>query len=62
MLLTFTHYHVLIVHCRRQDWLTIPKGWLCYLAPELMRRLSPGGQENDLPFSPATDIFAFGYV
>ncbi|XP_058814779.1 kinase suppressor of Ras 2 isoform X2 [Topomyia yanbarensis] len=43
--------------------LGIPSGWLCYLAPELMRKLTsyrPVG--GDLPFSKASDIFAFGTV
>ena len=48
---------------RRGDWLTIPKGWLCYLSPEIMRSLKPGDQKNDdLPFSAASDVFAFGLV
>lgn len=48
---------------RKGEWLTIPKGWLCYLAPEVIRSLKAGSrQENDnLPFSRASDIYAFGY-
>ncbi|XP_053200898.1 kinase suppressor of Ras 2-like [Panonychus citri] len=50
----------------KSDFLTIPKGWLCYLAPELIRSLRADGDVpqdlEDLPFSPATDIFAFGTV
>lgn len=48
---------------RKGEWLTIPKGWLCYLAPEVIRSLRAGSrQENDnLPFSRASDIYAFGY-
>uniref|UniRef100_A0A182N9Z2 Uncharacterized protein n=1 Tax=Anopheles dirus TaxID=7168 RepID=A0A182N9Z2_9DIPT len=43
--------------------LGIPGGWLCYLAPELMRNLTPYRPiEGDLPFSKASDIFAFGTV
>lgn len=46
---------------RHSDKLTVPKGWLCYLAPEIIRILSPYSHENlDLPFSFSTDIFAFG--
>jgi len=45
------------------DCLSIPPGWLCYLAPELMLRLTPTQQlESDLPFSKASDIYAFGTV
>ena len=41
--------------------LTIPRGWLCYLAPEIIQSLKPGDQDNDnLPFSAASDVFAFG--
>ncbi|KAG8179292.1 hypothetical protein JTE90_024141 [Oedothorax gibbosus] len=49
---------------RKGEWLTIPKGWLCYLAPEVIRSLRAGSQqENDnLPFSRASDIYAFGTV
>uniref|UniRef100_A0A182MLV2 Uncharacterized protein n=1 Tax=Anopheles culicifacies TaxID=139723 RepID=A0A182MLV2_9DIPT len=43
--------------------LGIPGGWLCYLAPELMRNLTPYRPvEGDLPFSKASDIYAFGTV
>jgi kinase suppressor of Ras 2 len=48
---------------RKGDWLTIPKGWLCYLAPEVIRHLRAGDQDSeDLPFSQAADVFAFGTV
>ncbi|KAI1293633.1 Kinase suppressor of Ras 1 [Halotydeus destructor] len=48
---------------RKGDWLTIPKGWLCYLAPEVIRSLKAGDQEGeDLPVSTASDVFAFGTV
>lgn len=48
--------------CRKGDWLTIPKGWLCYLAPEVIRSLrADQNQENEeLDFTTATDVFAFG--
>lgn len=43
--------------------LGIPSGWLCYLAPELMRKLtSYRPVDEDLPFSKSSDIFAFGTV
>ncbi|KAL1479640.1 hypothetical protein MTO96_051698 [Rhipicephalus appendiculatus] len=49
---------------RKGDWLTIPQGWLCYLAPEVVRCLRAGNQHDadDLPFATASDIYAFGTV
>lgn len=41
------------------DSLGIPPGWLCYLAPELIRALTPHASLH-LPFSKATDVYAFG--
>jgi len=41
--------------------LTVPRGWLCYLSPEIIRSLKPGDQDNEnLPFSSSSDVFAFG--
>ncbi|CAB3227301.1 unnamed protein product [Arctia plantaginis] len=45
----------------RGDSLGIPAGWLCYLAPELCRALTPHASLI-LPFSKATDVYAFGTV
>lgn len=49
---------------RKGNVLSIPPGWLCYLAPEIVRRLKP--QENrdqeELPFTEASDVYAFGLV
>ncbi|XP_063536688.1 kinase suppressor of Ras 2 [Cydia strobilella] len=45
----------------RGDSLGIPPGWLCYLAPELMRALRPHTSLH-LPFSKRTDVYAFGTV
>ncbi|XP_063624375.1 kinase suppressor of Ras 2-like [Cydia splendana] len=45
----------------RGDSLGIPPGWLCYLAPELMRALRPHTSLH-LPFSKQTDVYAFGTV
>lgn len=43
--------------------LGIPSGWLCYLAPELMQVLQPCRPDKDnMPFSKASDIYAFGTV
>ena len=46
---------------RKTDRLSVPKGWLCYLAPEIMRALNVDNCEiEDLPFTFKTDIYAFG--
>ncbi|UYV83298.1 KSR1 [Cordylochernes scorpioides] len=48
---------------RKGAWLTIPKGWLCYLAPEVIRLLKTGDHHQDyLPFTTASDMYAFGTV
>jgi len=45
------------------DCMSIPAGWLCYLAPEVIRelRIHQKGSE-DLPFTRASDVYAFGTV
>lgn len=47
---------------RRKNELRIPRGWIYYLAPEIVRRMSPELDEDQLPFSKAADVYAFGYV
>ncbi|XP_057665960.1 kinase suppressor of Ras 2 isoform X2 [Diorhabda carinulata] len=48
---------------RRTDSLGIPPGWLCYLAPEIMRSLhAHQPHDEELPFSKASDVYAFGTV
>ncbi|XKL63629.1 hypothetical protein PGB90_005993 [Kerria lacca] len=49
---------------RNQDGLIIPPGWLCYLSPEIMRNLRVHVKPDDehLPFSKASDVYAFGTV
>lgn len=49
---------------RKGDSISIPPGWLCYLAPELIKFLKPvtDGDQDELPFSQLTDIYAFGTV
>lgn len=44
--------------------LAVPKGWLAYLAPEIMQSLTPVPPEHrdSLPFTKKSDIFAFGTV
>lgn len=51
----------LCVFCRRENELKLPHGWICYLAPEIVRKMSPGNNEDRLPFSNAADVYAFGY-
>ncbi|KAI4490222.1 hypothetical protein M0802_010856 [Mischocyttarus mexicanus] len=44
--------------------LSISPGWLCYLAPEIVRRLKPQQtrDQEELPFTDASDVYAFGTV
>jgi serine/threonine protein kinase len=46
-----------------RDCMSIPKGWLCYLSPEIMRSLRVHNDDSDdLPFTKASDVYAFGTV
>ncbi|XP_031429644.1 kinase suppressor of Ras 1 isoform X2 [Clupea harengus] len=47
---------------RREDQLKLPHGWICYLAPEIVRRMGAGVNEDRLPFSNAADVYAFGTI
>ncbi|GAB5579088.1 kinase suppressor of Ras 2 isoform X3 [Prionailurus iriomotensis] len=47
---------------RREDKLRIQNGWLCHLAPEIIRQLSPDTEEDKLPFSKHSDVFALGEI
>ncbi|KAJ8679733.1 hypothetical protein QAD02_015520 [Eretmocerus hayati] len=49
---------------RTGNGLSIPPGWLCYLSPEIVRRLKPqqNRDQEELPFSDASDVYAFGTV
>ncbi|XP_072302590.1 kinase suppressor of Ras 1 isoform X3 [Eucyclogobius newberryi] len=47
---------------RRENKLKLPHGWICYLAPEIVQRMSPGNNEDRLPFSCAADVYAFGTI
>ncbi|XP_030042079.1 kinase suppressor of Ras 1 isoform X2 [Microcaecilia unicolor] len=47
---------------RRENELKLPHDWLCYLAPEIVREMTPGKDEDKLPFSKAADVYAFGTV
>ena len=47
-----------------REYLSIPKGWLCYLAPEIMQalRVQQPMESDDLPFTKDSDVYAFGTV
>ncbi|XP_019502550.1 PREDICTED: kinase suppressor of Ras 1 isoform X10 [Hipposideros armiger] len=47
---------------RRENQLKLSHDWLCYLAPEVVREMTPGKDEDHLPFSKAADVYAFGTV
>ncbi|XP_011500487.1 PREDICTED: kinase suppressor of Ras 2 [Ceratosolen solmsi marchali] len=49
---------------RTGNGLSIPPGWLCYLAPEIVRRLRPrhNRDQEELPFTDSSDVYAFGTV
>ncbi|KAM3616619.1 uncharacterized protein V6R79_020944 [Siganus canaliculatus] len=47
---------------RRKNVLRIPRGWIYYLAPEIVQRMSPDVDEDQLPFSKAADVYAFGTI
>ncbi|KAM5215621.1 kinase suppressor of Ras 1 isoform 1-T1 [Hipposideros larvatus] len=47
---------------RRENQLKLSHDWLCYLAPEIVREMTPGKDEDHLPFSKAADVYAFGTV
>ncbi|KAM8960192.1 kinase suppressor of Ras 2 isoform 4-T4 [Pelodytes ibericus] len=53
---------VLQAGSRRENKLRIPNGWLCHLAPEIIRQLSPDTEEDKLPFSKLSDVFALGTI
>lgn len=45
---------------RKKNVLRIPHGWIYYLAPEIVKQMSPEVDEDQLPFSKAADVYAFG--
>ncbi|CAI9610150.1 unnamed protein product [Staurois parvus] len=47
---------------RRENELKLSHDWLCFLAPEIVREMAPGKDEDKLPFSKAADVYAFGTV
>jgi kinase suppressor of Ras 2 len=40
----------------------IPKNWLCYLAPEIMRKLNPHRGSQDIAFTFSSDVYALGTI
>lgn len=52
--------HPVLHFSRRDDKLRIQNGWLYHLAPEIIRQLSPDTEEDKLPFSKHSDVFALG--
>ncbi len=43
-----------------QPAIIAPRGWLCYLAPEIIRKLDPRDEQTLLQHTPQTDVYAFG--
>lgn len=51
----------LFQYFRKSDRLGIPPGWLCYLAPEIVKSLyARQSHDEELPFSKESDVYAFG--
>lgn len=43
-----------------QPAIIAPRGWLSYLAPEILRRLDPRKEDSLQQHTPQTDVYAFG--
>lgn len=43
-----------------QTALVVPRGWLSYQAPEILRKLDPRNERTLLHHTPQTDVYAFG--
>ena len=43
-----------------QPMIIAPRGWLSYLAPEMIRKLDPRDEQSLLQHTPQTDVYAFG--
>ncbi len=43
-----------------QPAIIAPRGWLSYLAPEIIRKLDPRDEQVLLQHTPQTDVYAFG--
>ncbi|KAM7532872.1 hypothetical protein Aperf_G00000128549 [Anoplocephala perfoliata] len=44
------------------SYVHVPPNWLCYVAPEIMRVINICDPNCQLPFTPESDVFAFGTV
>lgn len=65
MVCTCVGVRVTATICSRQQRLCLPRGAVCYLAPEVLRALRPTRYMTVsavFPFNEHTDVFAFGYV
>ncbi|XP_037124310.1 kinase suppressor of Ras 1-like isoform X3 [Syngnathus acus] len=51
-----------VVEEGRKSVLKIPQGWINYLSPEIVHVMSPDVAEDQLPFSKAADVYAFGTI
>ncbi|KYO31741.1 kinase suppressor of Ras 1 isoform B [Alligator mississippiensis] len=56
------HLLIIKITSMRENKLRIQNGWLCHLAPEIIRQLSPDTEEDKLPFSKHSDVFALGTI
>ena len=45
---------------QEQIGIVAPRGWLSYLAPEMLRKLDPRDEQSLLQHTPQTDVYAFG--
>ncbi|UJR22876.1 hypothetical protein I4U23_025905 [Adineta vaga] len=45
-----------------QPTIIAPRGWLSYLAPEIIRKLDPRDEQSFSQYTPQTDVYAFGTV
>ena len=43
-----------------QPAIIAPRGWLSYLAPEIIKKIDPRDEQSLLQHTPQTDIYAFG--
>ena len=43
-----------------QPAIIAPRGWLSYLAPEILRKLDPRNEQSVLHHTMQTDVYAFG--
>ncbi|KAM4627453.1 kinase suppressor of Ras 1-like isoform 2-T2 [Polymixia lowei] len=51
-----------VVQEGRENKLRLPQGWIYYLAPEIVQRMGPENDQDQLPFSTAADVYAFGTI